>query len=191
MPLLLQPLWQGEKGVDAFFLVSAVVLGLPLFKRLDYFNLNEALTFYKKRLFRIYPLFLIALIIYTITQWSYFGKYFFSNLFLINNLIPGERTIIPVGWSLLVEVQYYAVLPLLFLALSRFKRAAEILIGDAPGVIPLPGREFSVPAHHVIVGPSSLSSQGCVYPQGPRFQGASLLNLIIWVSPRIFRPGLL
>ena len=66
--------------------------------------------------------------LYAIPQWSYFGEYFFSNLFLVNNLIPGHRTIIPVGWSLLVEVQYYAALPLLLTLLSRTKYKTELLI---------------------------------------------------------------
>jgi peptidoglycan/LPS O-acetylase OafA/YrhL len=127
MPALLQPLWQGEKGVDAFFLISALVLGIPLFSRLESFDWSATWSFYKKRFFRIYPLFLVALILYTITQWSYFGQYFFSNLFLINNLIEGQRTIIPVGWSLLVEVQYYALLPL-FLWLLKMVPMRKLLL---------------------------------------------------------------
>ena len=127
MPSILQPLWHGEKGVDAFFLISATVLGLPLFKYVQNFDGKAAISFYKKRFWRIYPLFLFALVLYTAAQWSYFGKYFWSNLFLINNLIEGERTIIPVGWSLLVEVQYYALLPLLFFALKRVKNKIALL----------------------------------------------------------------
>lgn len=127
MPSYLQPLWHGEKGVDAFFLISALVLGLPLFKKLDCFGWQSAKDFYRKRFFRIYPLFLVALVLYTIGQWSYFGKYFLTNLFLINNLIPGERTIIPVGWSLLVEVQYYALLPLLFIIIKTTTHKLKLL----------------------------------------------------------------
>ena len=128
MPTLLQPLWHGEKGVDAFFLISATVLGIPLFLKLQNFDLKAAGAFYKKRFWRIYPLFLMALIIYTAGQWNYFGKYFWTNLFLINNLIDGQRTIIPVGWSLLVEVQYYVLLPILFFALKKFRNKLGILI---------------------------------------------------------------
>jgi len=128
MPALLQPLWQGEKGVDAFFLISALVLGLPLFSKIESFDWAATLNFYKKRFFRIYPLFLLALILYTAAQWSYFGQYFFTNLLLINNLIPGHRTIIPVGWSLLVEVQYYAILPAFMWLLKKTKHRA-LLIG--------------------------------------------------------------
>mgnify|MGYP000276432631 CR=1 FL=1 len=121
IPSLLRPLWHGEKGVDAFFLLSALVVGIPFFKNIEKFDLHTAKVFLKKKLLRIYPLFFIALVLYTIAQWSYFGKYFFSNLFFLNNIISGERTIIPVGWFLTVEVQYFVLTPLLFLALKKIK----------------------------------------------------------------------
>ncbi len=128
MPPILQFLWHGEKGVDAFFLISATVLGIPLFSKLHTFDFKTTWEFYKKRFWRIYPLFFVALILYTLGQWSYFGKYFWTNLLLINNLIEGQRTIIPVGWSLLVEVQYYVLLPILFFALKKFPYKLGLLI---------------------------------------------------------------
>lgn len=127
MPAWLQPLWHGEKGVDAFFLLSALVIGLSVFKNIENYNLSAALEFLKKKFFRIYPLFLVALIAYTLGQWSYFGKYFLSNLVFLNNIIPGERSIIPVGWFLTVEVQYFIALPLLFFALKKTKHQGLVL----------------------------------------------------------------
>ena len=127
MPVWLQPLWHGEKGVDAFFLLSALVIGLAFFKDSGPYKLSHAKEFLIKKFFRIYPLFLVALILYTIGQWSYFGKYFFSNLFFLNNLIPGERTIIPVGWFLTVEVQYYILTPALFFVLKKVRFPGAIL----------------------------------------------------------------
>ena len=121
MPSLLQPLWHGEKGVDAFFLLSGLVIGTPLFRKLEFFDLNAAMLFYKKKLYRIYPLFLVALGLYTVAQWDHFGKYFFSNLVFLNNIIPDERTIIPVGWFLTVEVQYLVLVPPLFLLLKTMR----------------------------------------------------------------------
>lgn len=121
MPDWLQPLWHGEKGVDAFFLLSALVVGLSLFKNIENFSTTLALDFLKKKFFRIYPLFLLALVLYTVGQWSYFAKYFFSNLFFLNNIISGERAIVPVGWFLTVEVQYFILTPLLFFALKKIK----------------------------------------------------------------------
>ncbi|HMO18065.1 MAG TPA: acyltransferase [Oligoflexia bacterium] len=128
MPPILQPLWHGEKGVDAFFLISATVLGISLFSKLKSFDFSDALSFYKKRFWRIYPLFFVALVLYSAFNWSYHGKYFWSNLFLVNNLIEGQISIIPVGWSLLVEVQYYALLPLLFLVLKKIKYKFQIIL---------------------------------------------------------------
>lgn len=121
MPTLLQPIWHGEKGVDAFFLLSALVIGLSVFKKIESYNWAEGAQFLKKKFFRIYPLFVVALVLYTLGQWEHFGKYFFSNLFFLNNIIPQERTIIPVGWFLTVEVQYFILLPLLFVGLKKIK----------------------------------------------------------------------
>ncbi len=128
MPVFLQPLWHGEKGVDAFFLLSGLVIGIPLFRNLQLFNFRAALTFYKKKFYRIYPLFLVALGLYTVAQWEHFGKYFFSNLVFLNNIISGERTIIPVGWFLTVEVQYFVLVPLLFLLLKSIKYCGTTLL---------------------------------------------------------------
>jgi peptidoglycan/LPS O-acetylase OafA/YrhL len=121
MPSVLQPLWHGEKGVDAFFLLSALVIGIPFFRNIDNFGWKTSKDFFKKKFLRIYPLFFTALCLYTVAQWSYFGEYFFSNLLFINNLIPGQRGIIPVGWFLTVEMQYFALTPLLFLGLRNIK----------------------------------------------------------------------
>lgn len=128
MPAWLQPIWHGEKGVDAFFLLSGLLVGIPFFKNINNYNLKEILIFFSKKFFRIYPLFLFALVLYTIGQWSYFGKYFFSNLFFLNNLIAGERTIIPVGWFLTVEVQYFILIPILFLILKYFQNRGFALL---------------------------------------------------------------
>lgn len=128
LPTFLQPLWHGEKGVDAFFLISGLLVGLPFFKETTN-NPIDFLGFYKKKLLRIYPLFLVALIIYTIAQWEHFRKFFFSNVFFVNNLISGERTIIPVGWFLTVEMQYFIFVPPLFWFLKRAKLSGRLLCG--------------------------------------------------------------
>ncbi|MEQ1721820.1 MAG: acyltransferase [Pseudobdellovibrio sp.] len=146
MPSILQPLWHGEKGVDAFFLLSALVIGIPFFKSIDNFDWTIAKDFFKKKFFRIYPLFFVALCLYTIAQWSYFGEYFFSNLFFINNLIEGQRGIIPVGWFLTVEMQYFVLTPLLFLALRKIKirgLALTVLFLSSVGICALVLRNHS------------------------------------------------
>lgn len=115
------PLFHAEKGVDAFFLLSGLVLGLPLFKKLDTFDWTQAKNFYWRRFFRIYPLFLVALIIYHLLRQGDFNAEFFSNLFFINNFSKKWDPIVPVGWSLTIEVQLYAMVPLYLLFIKTTK----------------------------------------------------------------------
>jgi peptidoglycan/LPS O-acetylase OafA/YrhL len=119
LPPWTRMLWHGEKGVDAFLILTGIVLGLPLFRALERQGTLAIRRFYEKRFFRIYPLFFLALVLYTAGQFKSFGSYFWSNLFFLNHLIPGQRSIIPVGWSLNVEVQLYVLLPFVLLALFR------------------------------------------------------------------------
>lgn len=120
--LLFAPILHAEKGVDAFFLISGLVLGLPIYKKLDEFDWKMSKSFYQRRFFRIYPLFFLALVIYTLTQGAnFFNLEFFANAFFINNLFEQFRPIIPVGWSLTIEVQMYLFLPLLFFLQSRVR----------------------------------------------------------------------
>ncbi len=119
LPFALHTLWHFEKGVDVFFLLSGLSLGVPLLRKIEQFNWSMAKQFYIKRFFRIYPLFLFALILYTLAQFSYSAKYFFSNLFFIDNLVPDHRNIIPVGWSLTMEMQFYFFVPFFLFWLKK------------------------------------------------------------------------
>jgi len=121
------PLFQAEKGVDAFFLLSGLVLGLPLFQKLNSFNVIQAKTFYWRRFTRIYPLFLVALLFYHFLRKGDFNSEFFSNLFFINNFSKKWDPIIPVGWSLTIEVQLYLLVPFYFFLIKRVNRPQWIM----------------------------------------------------------------
>ena len=51
--------WHGEGAVNLFFLLSGFVLTLPYIKYRDKLNL---VPFYIKRVFRIYPAFILAIL---------------------------------------------------------------------------------------------------------------------------------
>jgi peptidoglycan/LPS O-acetylase OafA/YrhL len=53
-------LWDGESAVRLFFLLSGFVLTFPFIKNKDKMNL---FSFYKKRIFRIYPVFIVSIIV--------------------------------------------------------------------------------------------------------------------------------
>jgi peptidoglycan/LPS O-acetylase OafA/YrhL len=81
--------------------------------------------FFSTRFFRVYPVFLVTLIVFAVTELQ--GKslpeiavQFFSHLFLVHNLFPETfYGIYPPAWSLAAEFQLYLVYPLLLIMRRR------------------------------------------------------------------------
>ena len=108
------PIWlsfgfAADKAVDIFFLVSAYLLGSSLFRAKMQGQKLDTREFYFKRLARIYPLFLLALTLYSFGNLKRSWNNLIYNLLFIDNF--DFRSIIPVGWSLSIEMQFYAILP--------------------------------------------------------------------------------
>jgi peptidoglycan/LPS O-acetylase OafA/YrhL len=85
-----------------------------MFKEFDNTKTLQVSSFYKRRLARILPLFLLALIVYFPTS-SHNLDYVVSNLFFASNYFASQRTIVPVGWSLDLQMQFYILLPLFYI----------------------------------------------------------------------------
>lgn len=117
----------GTFGVLLFFVHTCLVLMYSMERSgLDGFALGR--NFYVRRLFRIYPLSILAVLTAVVLHLDAvagipgvskavvpvgWGR-IFSNIFLVQNLVkPGS--IINVLWSLPLEVQMYVFLPFLFL----------------------------------------------------------------------------
>lgn len=116
------PPWLGflantDKAVDVFFMVSAYLLGGALMRETARHGSIAARDFYIRRLFRIYPLFLLGLAVYALGNPSLAASNLFYNLLFIDNF--QMKNIIPVGWSLSIEMQFYLLLPLLIGWLMR------------------------------------------------------------------------
>lgn len=108
-------LFGADKAVDIFFMLSAFLLGRSLHSRMRKKQLGIK-RFYIERFFRIYPLFLVGLFLFG----SFDGRFLEklpSNLIFIDNIV--HTTIIPVGWSLSVEMQCYLALPWVILLAHR------------------------------------------------------------------------
>lgn len=121
LPSVLSWIRRGDLGVDLFFVLSAFLIGSQLFCE-NYQTEHICLKrFYLKRFLRIYPIYLFALGIHVASKgWD---TALLGNLFAFNNLINLKDIIIPWSWSLSVEIQFYAVFPLIILALSRTSQA--------------------------------------------------------------------
>ncbi len=126
--------WIGVSGVFLFFVHTSLVLMGSLERR------PHALDFYIRRVFRIYPLALAAIVLAVLThapvggtvdQWFQHtplsAKVFASNALLIQNL-TGQPSILNVLWSLPLEVQMYLLLPPLFLFVARYGRFYVLLL---------------------------------------------------------------
>jgi peptidoglycan/LPS O-acetylase OafA/YrhL len=131
----------GRMGVLMFFVHTSLVLMLSM-DRSRHQGAAFFLSFYIRRVFRIYPLSLVCIAIVLLvgipptawqsgpTELSTYDKV--ANLLLVQNLLHADNVLSPL-WSLPLELQMYAVLPVLYLFLRRMEanRAAWILFAVA------------------------------------------------------------
>ncbi|MEA1989143.1 MAG: acyltransferase [Pseudomonadota bacterium] len=115
-----------DKAVDIFFMLSAFLLSYALLKVYDKKQTIQIGRFYLHRFFRIYPLFLVALLLYGLVDVDKLLQDGWYSLLFIENIY--SKGIIPVQWSLSIEVQFYLVLPFLLLFLAKSRRPIFWLI---------------------------------------------------------------
>ena len=113
----------GHIGVYLFFVLSSFLLSVALLK-ID-FTLKNILRFYVKRAFRIIPLYyLLVTVIFLIekgvgdmsTNYLHIGD--FRSLMLHYSFYQGNS----VFWSIVIEMQFYVVVPLIILLLRIIPR---------------------------------------------------------------------
>ncbi len=116
-----------QMGVLTFFVHTSMVLMFSL-ERTQLFGRDRFLSFYLRRIFRIYPLSIFCVTVAMVTHrtpdildpfayWT--GKQYFVNLALLTNLFY-VRNMVGGLWTLPIEVQMYVTLPFLFLLGRRW-----------------------------------------------------------------------
>jgi exopolysaccharide production protein ExoZ len=118
-PNILNFLWT---GVDFFFVISGFIFGKIIYSS------NISLRAYAiRRLFRIYPLYFISLLLYLMLATAHPDKllFFIKHLFLLHTTHSTQEAFFfnPAYWSLPVEMEFYLSVPLLAFLLSRLKNA--------------------------------------------------------------------
>jgi len=121
---------RGTYGVQLFFIISALTLLLSYNKRKKY-DRRPLLAFFIRRFFRIAPLFYLAAILYPVLSYlCLFSNRNINYLDIINTMLfihgwDPERInlVVPGGWSIAVEMNFYLLFPLLFLLLSNLKKS--------------------------------------------------------------------
>lgn len=151
----------GYLAVDLFFMLSGFVLFYCHGHEFEAVRSSTVLTFYKKRLARVYPVHLLLLLLFlsvpstillfseqaTVTNRFTSGS-FIANLLLIQNwgLFDQLTWNIP-AWSISVEWFAYLWFPAIAFAISKFRDAKAVLIGlilISLLLVPLTGNLFGI-----------------------------------------------
>ncbi len=116
-----------EMGVQLFFVVSGYTMMLTFGDRVD---LAATRSFYIRRVFRIVPLFWAAIVFYVLITngegfrlWAPDGisakDVLLTALFLHWSSATALNSVVPGGWSIAVEMQFYLLFPLLIYLFRR------------------------------------------------------------------------
>jgi peptidoglycan/LPS O-acetylase OafA/YrhL len=112
-------------GVNLFFAISGFVLAIPIYNSLNSKTRFDYINYFKKRIVRLEPPFLIV----ATFSFFYLGYIkqadfldYIKTISYINFFIEGDFSkIIPVSWSLETEVQFYVFIPILYLLMKNIK----------------------------------------------------------------------
>ncbi len=135
---ILLPIYSnGWQGVELFFVISGFILGLPFAKHYIYgANKPALLQYYKRRLFRLEPPYIIIMTFYFLVKLittngeaMMWFKHYAASIFYLHNVTYGNvNYIVSVAWSLEIEVQFYLLAPFLAAIFKLSKNIRRISI---------------------------------------------------------------
>ena len=104
--------------VEIFFILS----GFVLFKQLNnvYIEKKNLKIFYLRRCYRTIPLYLVALVFFTVLTNSY-NLDFFKYIFFLQKILPEfvSKDYFMVAWSLSIEEIFYLLFPLYLIMFNK------------------------------------------------------------------------
>jgi len=175
----------GNYGVQLFFIASSLTLFMSLESRRT--RDDRPITyFFIRRFFRIAPLFYCGIVFYLIA-WGTGPRDFaptgihphqivLTALFLHGWWPDAINSVVPGGWSIAVEMNFYLLLPLLFLLLTTLRRAVIAFVISVPITI---GISIAVAKLARASGDPTLLS-GFTYYWLPRQFAVFLLGIIVF-----------
>ena len=125
MPSILNISWQAL-GSEIIFFVSGYLLTMILLIEEKNHGHISVRNFYVKRAARIIPLYYVALILF-----SFAGRYnltdLLTNILFVSKILD-KKTLIPVGWSLELQMQFFILVPLLVILLNKTGKPVLMLL---------------------------------------------------------------
>lgn len=129
---------EGGNGVILFFAISGFILALPFAKwRMRSGKKVNLKNYYLRRVTRLEPPYIIALLLFFAANVWVLHKYSFTSLiphflasavYLHTLVYDAFSPVLPVAWSLEVEVQFYVLAPLFFLVFLIRSKLIRMLI---------------------------------------------------------------
>jgi len=131
----------GARGVQLFFAVSAITLLMSMDKRSQW-EQHPVRNFFVRRFFRIAPLFWAGIVFYSCipTSWCSPPEWLpivLSATFLFPLWPPAHASVVPGGWSIGVEMCFYAIFPLMHRHITSMNRGLVALLLATIAIVPL------------------------------------------------------
>lgn len=119
-PSIAYIIYSGQVGVELFFALSGYLIGCSLLSEYSKYGSINIQYFLAKRVTRIFPPYLVALIAYAIGSYLLEGKDFkLEFLFLAQNYLYQIPFFLG-SWAVCIEAHFYIIFPILFIFLDRF-----------------------------------------------------------------------
>jgi peptidoglycan/LPS O-acetylase OafA/YrhL len=132
----------GAFGVHLFFVTSAFTLFLTLHRR-SRSEAHPTLNYFLRRFFRIAPPFWLAILFYL--KWNGMGPQYWAPRGITVSAILATaafvhgwhpaviNSVVPGGWSIAVEMNFYLIVPFLFARLTNLRRCLWFFIACVVG----------------------------------------------------------
>lgn len=126
-PFYLYWIWNADKAVDLFFVVSGFLISVILLKELNKSGDIRLKRFYFRRYLRLTPVYALIVIIFWASKANNY-EWAWTNLLYVNNFLSPDKMALQWTWTLAVEEQFYLLLPLILLFIHKTPQRSFIKI---------------------------------------------------------------
>jgi peptidoglycan/LPS O-acetylase OafA/YrhL len=114
--------FNGDKGVDVFFVMSGFLISGILFRQIAKSGHMDLKNFYIRRYLRLTPAYYFTLTVYWLLNGPN-SDYIWANYLYISNFIDYGHQAVGWTWSLAIEEQFYFIYPLLLIVILKYSKS--------------------------------------------------------------------